>query len=210
MTFGTVGHVLHRRRRGAFSHFFSRASVRRLEPLIQTLVDKLCEKLSQYTDTREPVNMVHAYSALTQDVITEYCFSECRNVLEMENFSPWYMTWCRSRVNYVKCSFLPQLLLQEAANRTTEPSNFHVCFQCYSSCPTGACEPHTRCSLSIECRDWGTNLKSGQSYLIPTRLAPKVILPCSIPFETTPISRCRKSLFPALSWRRRVSLVREL
>ena len=90
MTFGTIGHALHRRRRGAFSHFFSKASVRRLEPFIQTLVDKLCQKLSQYIDTGEPVNMVHAYSALTQDVITEYCFSNCRNVLEMENFSPWY------------------------------------------------------------------------------------------------------------------------
>ena len=90
MTFGTVGHALHRRRRGAFSHFFSKASVRRLEPFLQTLVDQLCQKLSQYTDTGVPVNMVHAYSALTQDVITEYCFSNCRNVLEMENFSPWY------------------------------------------------------------------------------------------------------------------------
>ena len=90
MTFDTVGHVLHRRRRGAFSHFFSKASVRRLEPLIQTVIDKLCQKLSRYTDTKEPVNIVHAYSALTQDMITEYRFSECRNVLEMENFSPWY------------------------------------------------------------------------------------------------------------------------
>ena len=90
MTFGTIGHTLHRRRRGAFSHFLSKVSVRRLEPLIQTLVDKLCQKLSQYMDTKKPVDMVYAYSALTQDVITEYCFSNCRNVLDMENFSPWY------------------------------------------------------------------------------------------------------------------------
>ena len=41
-------------------------------------------------DTGEPVNMVHAYSALTQDIITEYCFSDCRNVIEMEKFSPLY------------------------------------------------------------------------------------------------------------------------
>lgn len=41
-------------------------------------------------DTGKPVNMVHAYSALKQDVIIEYCFSNCRNVLEMEDFSPWY------------------------------------------------------------------------------------------------------------------------
>lgn len=90
MTFGTVGHNLHRRRRGAFSNFFSKMSVRRLEPVIQSLVDRLCEKLLGKLDTGEPVNLVHAYSALTQDVITEYCFSNCRNVLDMGSFSPWY------------------------------------------------------------------------------------------------------------------------
>lgn len=90
MTFGTVGHALHRRRRGAFSRFFSKTSVRRLQPVIQSLIDVLCEKLSQKLDTGEPVNMVYAYSALTQDVITKYCFSHCRNVLEMKDFSPRY------------------------------------------------------------------------------------------------------------------------
>ena len=90
MTFGTVGHALHRRRRAAFSNFFSKASVRRLEPVIQALVDKLCQKISSEMDSGKPVNLVDAYSALTQDIITEYCFSNCRNVLEMKDFSPWY------------------------------------------------------------------------------------------------------------------------
>ena len=90
MTFGTVGHTLHRRRRAAFSNFFSTTSVRRLQPVIQSRIDVLCERLSEKMDTGEPVNMVHAYSALTQDVITEYCFSNCRNVLEMKDFSPRY------------------------------------------------------------------------------------------------------------------------
>lgn len=90
MTFGTVGHTLHRRRRAAFSNFFSTTSVRRLQPVIQSRIDVLCEKLSEKMDNGEPVNLVHAYSALTQDVITEYCFSNCRNVLEMKDFSPWY------------------------------------------------------------------------------------------------------------------------
>ena len=88
MTFGTVSHALHRRRRGAFSSFFSKTSVRRLQPVIQSLIDVLCEKISQKLDTGESVDMVYAYSALTQDVITEYCFSNCRNVLEMKDFSP--------------------------------------------------------------------------------------------------------------------------
>ena len=90
MTFGTVGHALHKRRRGAFSVCFSKTSIRRLEPVIQALVETLCEKLAETMNTGVPVNMVHAYSALTQDVITEYCFANCRNVLQMERFSPWY------------------------------------------------------------------------------------------------------------------------
>ena len=90
MAFGTIGHRLHRQRRSAFSSFFSKASVRRLEPVIQTLVDRLCDRLAAKRDSGQPVNLLYAYSALTQDVITEYCFSDCRNVLEMEDFSPGY------------------------------------------------------------------------------------------------------------------------
>lgn len=41
-------------------------------------------------DSDAPVDMVYAYAALTQDVITEYCFSNPRNVLEMEDFAPRY------------------------------------------------------------------------------------------------------------------------
>ena len=58
--------------------------------MIQSRIDVLCDKLLERMDTGKPVDMVHAYSALTQDVITEYCFSTCRNVLEMEDFSPSY------------------------------------------------------------------------------------------------------------------------
>ena len=90
MAFTTVNHSVHRHRRGAFSKFFSKMSVRRLQPEIQSRVDRLCDKLSEKVDTGLPVDMAHAYSALTQDVITEYCFSNCRNVLEAEEFSPWY------------------------------------------------------------------------------------------------------------------------
>ena len=58
--FATVGHRLHRWRRCAFSSFFSRASVRRLEPLIQTLVDKLCDKLQVKMDRGEPVCLANS------------------------------------------------------------------------------------------------------------------------------------------------------
>ena len=54
--FSTVEHQLHRQRRAAFSSFFSKASVRKLEPLIQSLVRKLCQKLQGKVNTGEPVS----------------------------------------------------------------------------------------------------------------------------------------------------------
>ena len=90
MTFGTVSHDLHRQRRGAISPFFSKASIRRLQPVIQILADKLCNRIEEKLERGQVVNLVHAYSAFTQDVITEYCFSDCRNVLDKEDFGPEY------------------------------------------------------------------------------------------------------------------------
>ena len=101
MTFGTIPHNLHRKRRAAFSQFFSKASIRRLEPLIQGLVDSLCQKVEDGLKDGT-VNLVHAYSALTQDIITEYCFSNCRGVLEMPDFSPTYYDYMQ-----IHCSMAP-------------------------------------------------------------------------------------------------------
>lgn len=134
MTFGTVGHLLHRRRRGAFSNFFSKASVRRLQPVIQSLVDSLYEKLSNEMDSGKPVNLVHAYSALTQDVITEYCFSDCRNVLEMTDFSPWYYDLVQKPAELSHMCVTPRQALRISiilhADRVLGSSNFRLCFRC--------------------------------------------------------------------------------
>lgn len=90
MSFGTATHGLHRKRRAAFSQFFSKASIRRLEPVLKDLVESLCDGIESGMKVGKPVNLVHAYSALTQDVITEYCFADCRNVLKMRDFAPHY------------------------------------------------------------------------------------------------------------------------
>ena len=46
MTFGTIPHALHRTRRAAFGKFFSTAYIRRLEPVLQGLVNLMCEKVA--------------------------------------------------------------------------------------------------------------------------------------------------------------------
>jgi hypothetical protein len=87
MAFSTVGQDLHRLRSGAFRNFFSKQSVRRLEPAIQKTVNQLCRQLEQCQRDGSTTNMVHAYSALTHDIITEYCFADCSNWVLSPDFA---------------------------------------------------------------------------------------------------------------------------
>lgn len=102
MTFGTIPHRLHRKRRAAFGKFFSTAAIRKLEPTLQGLVNSVCTKIEAGVKVGKQVNLVHAFSALTQDVITEYCLSKCRGVLEMEDFAPHYYEWMQ-----IHCTLTP-------------------------------------------------------------------------------------------------------
>jgi len=102
MTFGTIPHHLHKMRRAAFAKFFSPTYIRRLEPVLKDLVNLMIEKITEGIEAGKKVNLVHAYSALTQDVITEYCFSSSRNVLEKENFAPHWYEWMQ-----IHCTFTP-------------------------------------------------------------------------------------------------------
>ena len=86
-SFCTVDHDLHRRRRNAYSSYFSKQSVQRLEPVILSSVDKLCSKLEEYRSTGKVVNMWHAFSALTVDIISGHCFPESNNQLDLPEFS---------------------------------------------------------------------------------------------------------------------------
>jgi hypothetical protein len=70
-----VSHDLHRIRRGAMNAFFSKAAVSRLEERIQSRIRVLCERLSGFLERGEIVDMGVAMTALTLDVITEYCKS---------------------------------------------------------------------------------------------------------------------------------------
>ena len=86
----TMPHDLHRKRRAAFANYFSKASVRKLAPLIQSHVDKLCARIERSKAAGEPVPFRKAYSALTADVITGYCFTNSWNHLDAEDYAPGY------------------------------------------------------------------------------------------------------------------------
>ena len=85
---GTVPHDLHRLRRAALNPYFSKQSVARLEPVIQSCVSTLCKRLKETQNSGEPVNLGVAYSALTIDVVTEYSFGKSYGFLGKPDFGP--------------------------------------------------------------------------------------------------------------------------
>lgn len=83
--FGTVDHDLHRARRGPLAKFFSRAMIARLEPDIEKLVQKLCDKLLRQS---KPFDVTMAYSCFTSDAISGYAFGESFGFLEQDGWYP--------------------------------------------------------------------------------------------------------------------------
>lgn len=72
---GTVGHDLHRVRRGALNPFFSKRSVYELVPFVENIIENISYRFELAALTGEAVNLKYAYAALTLDIINEYCFS---------------------------------------------------------------------------------------------------------------------------------------
>lgn len=74
---GTVDHDLHRLRRAAVNPFFSTASVRRLQPVIESCVDALLARFHAdgLLADKKPIDILYPFSAFTHDVINEYAFA---------------------------------------------------------------------------------------------------------------------------------------
>ncbi|KAH8896145.1 putative cytochrome P450 [Thozetella sp. PMI_491] len=89
--FKTIDHDLHRARRNQLSPFFSKASVRALEPLILVKVHRMCARLKQISATGGPVNLTHVFVALTLDIISRVSFGVSYELLELDDFArQWY------------------------------------------------------------------------------------------------------------------------
>ncbi|KAL8916382.1 MAG: hypothetical protein Q9172_006324 [Xanthocarpia lactea] len=87
----TRDHDLHRIRRNAFAHYLSKASLQRLEPGIQSVVDTMVRRLREMKGTGKVINCKDLFGCLTGDVIGQYAFAESYNFLEDPDFSPhWH------------------------------------------------------------------------------------------------------------------------
>ncbi len=84
----TIDHDQHRMRRAALANFFSKTSVKKLEPLILRCVNLLCRQLEANADTRRPVNLSDAFNCMTADIVTQYSFSGGTHFLDSPDFDP--------------------------------------------------------------------------------------------------------------------------
>ncbi|KAK7697934.1 hypothetical protein SLS64_013021 [Diaporthe eres] len=90
-------HALHRARRAAVNPYFSRAAIAQLEAeSIRAKVELLCERLREHASSpsaaagegEEVVDVGAAMTALTLDVISEYCYGDCYDCLRDPAFAP--------------------------------------------------------------------------------------------------------------------------
>ncbi|KAF1931555.1 cytochrome P450 [Didymella exigua CBS 183.55] len=79
--FGTEGGVLttvnaacHKRRRAALSPMFSRRSILDFIHIIYRHIDTLSIRMQEFEARKEPINLTHAFPALTGDIIMDYFF----------------------------------------------------------------------------------------------------------------------------------------
>jgi hypothetical protein len=84
----TPNHDLHRRRRNALNSFFSIASIRRLDVVMEQYVNKMLARMEATAKhASDPVlQFHHMFKACASDVITIYAFGECFGFMELPDF----------------------------------------------------------------------------------------------------------------------------
>ena len=87
---GTIPHDLHKVRRASLNSYFSKASVKRLEPIIKDITSKLLKRLDSASMSREVLTMRMVYKAVTSDVINFYAFGKAKNEIDMPDFNAPY------------------------------------------------------------------------------------------------------------------------
>ena len=88
--FSTESHELHRIRRAALAHYFSKASLQKLEPGVQSQIDKLVARLQKLKGSGTILNLYDVFACLTGDVIGQYAFAKPYGFLDEQDFAPYW------------------------------------------------------------------------------------------------------------------------
>jgi len=83
----TIVHDTHRKRRGAMANFFSKASVRNVEPIIQNSLKKLLSRMEDAGNSGEKMPLIYVFKAATSDIITKYAFGQSTNFMDLEDYN---------------------------------------------------------------------------------------------------------------------------
>jgi cytochrome P450 len=84
--FTTPSNEVHRVRRAALNPLFSRKMVLELEDVVQSKVEKLCQRMNNALAAGKPIDLHHGFRAISVDVITDYAFDNCYNLLDKSDF----------------------------------------------------------------------------------------------------------------------------
>lgn len=86
----TAEHDVHRRRRNALNSFFSGASVRRLEPILQEYMCKMLHRMQKSGMQCEVVELHHMFKACASDIITLYAFGDSFHFMDQTDYGQPY------------------------------------------------------------------------------------------------------------------------
>lgn len=88
----------HRVRRAAINPLFSRKVVLDLEGVVQSKVKKLCQLVSERIKAGKPIDLHHGFRAVSVDVITDYAFDNCYNLLDSPKLGKEFFDMIRGMV----------------------------------------------------------------------------------------------------------------
>ncbi|KIW96935.1 uncharacterized protein Z519_02326 [Cladophialophora bantiana CBS 173.52] len=72
----TVRHDVHRMRWEVVNRYFSKESIRRMQPILKRNFEKLSQKLAEFKWSPKPLNVKLPFGTFADDIITEYCFRQ--------------------------------------------------------------------------------------------------------------------------------------
>lgn len=97
-TFPTIRADVHRQRRGALNPFFSISAISKLQPTIQSAMDKLSARMHSCAERNGPIPLFYAYRCLTVDIISDYAYAGQLGMLDRDDwgesfYSAWRSLW---------------------------------------------------------------------------------------------------------------------
>ncbi|KAI9642746.1 hypothetical protein NHQ30_008477 [Ciborinia camelliae] len=92
-SFATSKHSIHRKRRGALSPFFSRRKIGEHSSSIQSMMNRVCERLqNEFMGVSRVLNLNEMWGCWTSDIIVGYCFERAHNFIEEPDFRASFTT----------------------------------------------------------------------------------------------------------------------